>query len=306
MQEEPREGPRRALSAGRALKVLDFLAAHPSDGHTLSGISRGIDVNSSSLYSVLNELEAGGYVSRDPRTKAYRLGFSVFAVGHAALAQQPVIELARERTAELARGLRLECLTGAIVGAEVVIVAEAGSPELLHLRPRIGQRLPNSPSMSALAAAYASAEEVEAWLDRLGPGASVATRNGYRDAAAAVRARGYEIGLETQTRQEIGAVLAELARDPHDRRLKRRLTELVGQLAGEEHKLLDPDQRTSHPVNNIQAPIFDSYGRCIAGITLLGFDRPLSARDIERYSRPLLEATDDITRSTGGRAPADS
>jgi DNA-binding IclR family transcriptional regulator len=294
-----------ALGRPRA-EGADFLAAHHDVAHTLSDLGRGVAVNTSSLYSVLNVLEAGGYVTRDPRTKAYRLGFSTIAVGHAALSQHPVIQRAREHTAELARGLRLECLAGAIVGAEVVIIAEAGSPEMMQFRPRIGQRLPNSPAMSALAAAYAEEDEVEAWLDRLGPGVGEEARASYRNAAAAVRARGYEVGLETVTRQRIGAVLAELQREPHDRRLKRSLTELVAQLAAEDHKLLDPEPKLTHPVNNIQAPIFDEHNRCIAGITLLGFERPLAARDIERYSRALLAATDDVTRSTGGRPPAEA
>lgn len=103
MQKEPGQAPRRALSATRVLKVLDFLAANPGDADSLSDLARGVDVNPSSLYSVLNVLEAGGYVSRDPRTKAYRLGFSAIATGHAALGQHPVVQRARDRTTELAQ-----------------------------------------------------------------------------------------------------------------------------------------------------------------------------------------------------------
>jgi DNA-binding IclR family transcriptional regulator len=303
MQEEPGKPRRPALSASRALKVLDFLAAHPGSEHTMSGIARGLAVNTSSTYSVLNVLEAGGYVTRDPESRTYRLGFGALAVGHAALGQHPVIQRARERTTELATRLRLECLTGAIVGAEVVIVAEAGSPERLRLRPRVGQRLPNSPAMSALAAAYADGDELEAWLDRLGPGVGAGVRNSYRRAAAAVRARGYEIGLETPAREQIGMALARLNLEPHSRRLQHQLAGLVTRLAQEDHKLLDPDPSATYPVNNIQVPIFDRHSRCIAGITLLGFDRPLATRDIEHYSRTLLEAADEITRSTGGQPP---
>jgi DNA-binding IclR family transcriptional regulator len=214
------------------------------------------------------------------------------------------MQRARERTQKLADGLRLECLTGAIIGAELVIMAEAGRPERLEQRPRVGQRLPNSPAISAVGAAFADDDEVEAWLDRLGPGANEATRRGYRRAAAAVRARGYEVGLETATRQRIGVVLAELAGNPRDRSLQRSLAELVDELAGEHHKLLDSDPTVTHPVNNIQAPIFDRHGSCVGGITLLGFDRPLASRDIERYSQALLDAAGDVTRATGGRAPA--
>jgi DNA-binding IclR family transcriptional regulator len=51
------EAPRRALSATRALRVLDYLAEHSGEAHTLSALAREIEVNPSSLYSVLNVLE---------------------------------------------------------------------------------------------------------------------------------------------------------------------------------------------------------------------------------------------------------
>lgn len=302
MRQQPRKAPRPALSASRAVKALDFLAGHAGEGHTLSEIARGLGASTSSVHAVLGVLESDGYVTRDPTDKTYRLGFGAIAVGHAALQQHPVVQRARERTSELAGRLRLECLTGAIVGEEVVIVAEAGTPERLQLRPRVGQRLPNSPALTALAAAYADEEEVEAWLDRLGPGVGKAVRDSYRKAAVAVRARGYEIGLETETRRTIGLALAALNLEPQSRRLKHKLREAVDELGREEAKLLDPDPKLAHPVNNIQAPIFDIHSRCMAGITLVGFDHPLPMREIDHYARALLEVAEDVTRSAGGRA----
>ena len=295
--------PRPALSGTRALQVLEHLGAHPGETFTMSDLSRALGINVSSTYSVLNALEERGWVTRDPRDKTYELGFTAIAVGLSALERHPVIELARERTARLARQLRLECLTGAIIGDELVIMAEAGRDDRLHLRPRVGQRLPNAPGISVLGAAYSGREGVEAWLDRLGPGASKATRDGYRRAAAVVRERGYEIGIETPTRERIGAVLAQLAADPQNRALAGRLSKLVARLGREDHQLFDPDPKVPHRVNNISAPLFAGQARCIGGLTLLGFDKPLHAPEIEQYTRILMEAAEEITISTGGRPP---
>jgi DNA-binding IclR family transcriptional regulator len=300
MQKATRKPPRPALSATRALRVLDFLAAHPGEAFTLSDVARRLSINVSSTFSILNALEEDGWIRRDPARKTYHLGFAPIAVGHAALDQHPVIQLARECTAKLAKHLGLECLMGAVVGAELVILAEAGDPRRLTRRPRVGQRLPNTPAMSVLSAAYADRDGVEAWLDRLGPGASRATRRGYREAAALVRARGFEIGIETPTRKKIGIVLAQLVVDPQNRALHDRLHKLVAELAHEGPQLFDADQKAAHRVNHISAPIFDSHVRCIGGLTLLGFDKPLHAPQIERYTRILIDVAEDLTRATGG------
>jgi hypothetical protein len=38
-------------------------------------------------------------------------------------------------------------------------------------------------------------------------------------------------------------------------------------------------------------------------MTLLGFDKPLHAPEIEQFTRILMEAAEEITISTGGRPP---
>ncbi len=298
-----RSTARPALSATRALRVLDFLAAHPDATFTLTELARRLTVNVSSMFSILSALEDDGWITRDPRSRSYQLGFSPIAVGFAALEQHPIIARARAITPQLARRLRLDCVTGAIVGEELVILAQAGSARHMRSRPRVGQRLPNTPGISILAAAYAGRQGLEAWLDRLGPNASVATRDGYRRAAAVVRARGYEIGLQTATRNAIGAVVGQLNDDPQSPQLRAQFGALVAKLGLEDHQLFDPDPGVAHHLDNISAPIFDSHARCVGGLTLLGFETPLYAPQIEHCARTLIEAAESITRATAGRTP---
>jgi DNA-binding IclR family transcriptional regulator len=294
---------RPALSATRALAVLDFLAARPGEELTLSELARGLGVNVSSMHAILGALETAGFVARDPGEKRYSLGIVPIVIGHVALEAHSLVQRGREVAEELVGRTGLECVLGANVGAELIIVGAAGPPERLQLRPRIGMRLPITPALTATSAAYGTKAEVEAWLDRLGPGASRAARDHCRAAAATVRERGYEVGLETPTRQAIGEVLAKLSQRPRDRALRRSLAELLGRLGDEDHELLAPHPTKRHQVNNITAPIFDHRGSCVGGLAVLGFDRELNAREIERYASAAVDAADNITHSTGGKRP---
>jgi DNA-binding IclR family transcriptional regulator len=294
---------RPALSAARALKLVNYLAAHPGEEFSMSELARNTGVNVASMHALLAVLSAEGYVTRDRSHKRYRLGLSPIAVGQAALEQHPVIARAREAGAELAGRLGLECLTGVVAGEEFLIVGEAGREERLHLRPRVGQRLPFTPPLGVLAAAFADDAGMEAWLDRLGPSASRATRAAYRRAAVRARERGYEIGLVTPTRQAIGEVLFSLGREPDDAELRARLVELVARLGRERHQLLEPAAGEHYLVDNISAPVFDADGALVAGVTLLGFDAPLSGPEVERVAADVLATATEITRASGGRPP---
>src|SRR4051794_16756689 len=94
--------PRPALSATRAVAVLNFLAAHPRDSFTLSDLSARLDINLASAHSLLAALTDAGYVVRDARQRTYGLGPTVDALGIAALERHAVIDLARDAARQLA------------------------------------------------------------------------------------------------------------------------------------------------------------------------------------------------------------
>jgi DNA-binding IclR family transcriptional regulator len=282
--------------------VLNFLAAH-SGAFTLSELAAQVGINISSLHSVLALLEREGYVARDPRRKTYRLGLAPIAVGQAALDHHVAIDAARLATAELAAELGLEALCAVAAGSDLLIVAEAGDPERLWMRPRVGSRLPLMPPLGILAAAHLDGAAVEAWLDRLGPDASAADRDAYRRAARVARVHGYQLELETPTRKQIGLLMPELARGRRSEALEARIRELIARLGHERHTLTDPKPSETYQLNNVHAPVFDAYARPVAWITLLGFDAPLSGARIEEIARTLTSTTERVTRASGGRLP---
>jgi DNA-binding IclR family transcriptional regulator len=254
---------------------------------------------------VLDVLTQEGYLVRDRRHKAYRLGTSPIALGQAALDEHPAIQFAREATIQLAERLELEVLCGLVVGGDLLIVGEAGRPDRLYTRPRVGQRLPFMPPLGILGVAYLPPAQQHAWLERLGPAATAADRGAYLDSATATRRRGYQVDLETPTRRQIALLMPELAQDPRSPALRAGLERLIRRLGHEEHILIEPEPGHSYAVNNITAPIFDDRGQLVTAMTVLGFDQPISADQIRELVRVLLDTTERITRTTGGRPPLD-
>ena len=254
---------------------------------------------------MLDVLTQEGYVERDLRRKAYRLGASPIALGQAALDEHPAIQLARAATTDLAESLQLEVLCGVVVGKDLLIVGEAGRPDRLYTRPRVGARLPFMPPLGILGVGYLEPAQQQAWLDRLGPTATAADREAYLESTRAARLRGYQIDLETPTRQQIALLMPELAQDPRSPPLRARLEQLIVQLGHEEHILLEPQPGASYDVNNITAPIVDARGALVSALTILGFEQPVPAEEIRRYVRVLLDTTERVTRTTGGRPPLD-
>lgn len=294
---------RPALSAARAISILELLAAHPGEDFTLAELVRESKINVSSLHAVLDVLSRQGYVVRDRRRKAYRLGAGPIALGQAALDEHPAISAARQAIQELAERLQLELVCGAIAGEHLLIAGEAGRADRLYMRPRVGTRLPFIPPLGLLGAAYLDPAQQKAWLDRLGPTATAAERDAFITAATDAGRRGYTIELETPTRQQIGLLMAALARDPDSTSLNTQLQHLVLQLGREQHALTDPKPGHTYHVNNIQTPIFDHRAQLVSSLTLLGFDQPQTTQQIQQHLHTLLHASDQITRTTGGRQP---
>ena len=89
--------PRPALAATRSAAILNFLAANPSEGFTLSDLAERLGINVASMHALLGALTDAGYLARHPRLRTYTLGPSVVALGTAALETHPAIDLGARR-----------------------------------------------------------------------------------------------------------------------------------------------------------------------------------------------------------------
>ena len=101
---------RPALSASRSIAIIDFLAAFPGRGFTLSEIARAANINYGSCHAVLNALTLSGYLKRGPNQKSYVLGPALIAIGQSALKSQPLFPRIQDATRKLVRELKLPVL----------------------------------------------------------------------------------------------------------------------------------------------------------------------------------------------------
>lgn len=285
---------RAALSATRAIAVLNFLAAHPVDSFTLSEIANRLHINLASAHSLLAVLTDEGYVVRHPRQRTYTLGPSVVALGSAALERHAAIDLARDAARQLAREVELEVAVSAPAGNDIVVLSRSGPHRARGSSVHVGQRIPLAPPLGAVFVAWG---EAEGWLQRaLDP-------ERQRVALAGVRARGYSVALEGDTRQGLGAALEDVADLPADDVRRDEIARLVTDLGRREYQLNDFDPDRTYDVSMIAAPVFDNTGHAALALTLVGFAPGLSAADVARFGERVRDAGLIVTKASSGRVP---
>src|SRR5437763_7378453 len=274
---------RPALAATRAVAVLDFLAAHPTEAFTLSDLSERLGVNVASAHAVLGVLTDAGYLARHPRHRTYTLGPSLVAVGSAALERHEAIDLARHAARDLSDELGLEVAVTAVAGDDIVFLARAGEQRARGIAVHVGQRVPLVPPLGSVFIAWAG------------------DVTGYDKAAlAAVRDRGYAVALEDEARRGLGDALQHLADAPKD---DVGLDTLIAELARHEYQLVDLDEARTYDVSMVAAAVVDAAGEVALALTLVGFEPNLTAARIAAFGERVRDACLVITKRTHGRIP---
>ncbi|MCL4288283.1 MAG: IclR family transcriptional regulator [Thermoleophilia bacterium] len=123
------------VSAAKILRELRR-ASRPM---TQAELVRATGLSKSSMHNLLSTLEGEGLVSRDDRSREYRLGPALIVLGAAASGQARLIDLASERLAPLAGERQISFAIAQPLGSsEVVIVERFYPPTGVHVGIRIG------------------------------------------------------------------------------------------------------------------------------------------------------------------------
>lgn len=289
----------------RVVAVLNFLAAHPDEGFTLSELARHLDLNKATAHSMLNALTDAGYVLRHPSRLTYTLGPALIGLGNAAAGSSPAVDFARDEMRALAERFELECLATTALGDEMVIVARSGVPGLRTIDElvQVGRRLPLVPPLGTVFKAWAPDAEIERWLALMGRTASDEELERYRAGLLAARGRGYVVGLEADPRATLGRALAQLADDERATRVRQVVESLIDELGHEDYILVDLRPDATYLLNHTVAPVFGADGEVVLALSLFGFRGRITGRDVERHGRVLREACDRVTESIHGREP---
>jgi len=296
--------PRPALAATRAMDVLDFLAAHPTESYTLTELSEHLAINPASIHALLGALAEAGYLQRHPVHRTYGLGPAVIALGHAALERHRAIDRARDEMRQLGETLGLELLATVVVGDEMLAVARAGPHQPAPTTLQVGQRVPLVPPLGLVFLAWAEEAAVAAWLASAGLGDADREAKRYRELLAAVRRRGYSVALRPAARGKLGEAVAGLADAPRDAALRRRMHGWLAELGREDYQLADLEAGRRYDVSLIGAPVFGARGEVVTALWALGFTAPLATAELTHTAERIRDAALRVTRATHGRIPA--
>jgi DNA-binding IclR family transcriptional regulator len=285
---------RAALSATRAVAVLDFLAANTTEGFTLTEVASRLGINVASTHALLTVLTEAGYVVRHPRLRTFTLGPSVVALGSAALECHPVVDLARDAARELASQTGLEVAVTAPAGNHIVFLARAGEPSARGVPVHVGQRVPLVPPLGSVFVAWDGADT---WLARADD------PDALREVLDVVRSRGYSVAIEADARKALGHALDDLAGRPANDGLRASVEGLVTDLGQREYQVRRLEAKQDYDVSMIAAPVFGPAGDVVLAFTLLGFDAPLRGSEIAAYGEQLRDIGLIVTRRSRGREP---
>ena len=286
---------RRAPAVERSIAVLNFLAARPDDRFTLSEIARSTELNKATLHAILGALTESGFVLREEDRKTYGLGPALVALGGAAVEANPAVQLAIPHMEGLSNELGLDCVASTAIEDQIVILTRASSPRPFGIEVEPGQRLPCAPPLGTVFVAWSSQTEIDKWLAKVGPKASNADIQRYRQAVDTVRARGYSLGLG-------GEPVPKEERTTKQR--PRTLEDNVRSIRVDEYALIELDNSSAYRLNHIGAPIFDVQGRVTLALFLIGFQGDIGAGEVPRYAERLRYACAAVTEKIGGREPA--
>jgi len=132
---------REVPSLRKALRVLKLLAKERKE-RGLSEIARELGISKSTLYGILSTLESEGLLTRNPLTKRYGLGPTLFELARRGLEHLEVREVARGPMRRLVARARETAFVGVLNGRRVTILDVVESEEDLKVTSPIGTRVP--------------------------------------------------------------------------------------------------------------------------------------------------------------------
>jgi IclR family acetate operon transcriptional repressor len=129
-------------SLDATLDILERMAETKGDWQRLSEISKRVGMTKNRVFRILSTLQARGYVEQDPATQAYRLGLSLFHLGHRARSQLHVHEVALPYLTHLAQATQEVAHLLVRRGLSAICIAHRESDQRLIVSDQIGQPIP--------------------------------------------------------------------------------------------------------------------------------------------------------------------
>lgn len=287
---------RPALSALRALEILDVMAGQPTERFTLSDIVRLTGTNAASCHAILNAMVQSGYLLRDPERKTYRLAPVTIAIGEAAARHDPLYMEAVAVARATAERTGLGTLLSARAGKDIIGIGNFGPNEVPEAL-RIGQRVPIRAPLGGLFYAWAEEEEQEKWCAPDGAETPVEKQRAHEFALDLLRRRGFLLSLRTPEHGAFTKRLDELEAAVPDPRLAALLRAMDNVL----YQPPEIDPAKDYLIQNLSVPIFDRYRRALYIVSVSYPPSPLPGSVALAHARELIDdcgRASSVTAST--------
>ena len=130
-----------APSVKKAFEILRTIASS-KEGMGVSELSRALNMAKSTVHGMTSALEQVGAVMRDPLTKRYRLGFTLFELGRSTYFQVDLKALARPVMERLMETSQTSVFLGILNWEHVTILDIVESRQELKITAPIGTTIP--------------------------------------------------------------------------------------------------------------------------------------------------------------------
>lgn len=211
--------------------------------------------------------------------------------------QLRTVDLVRHEMEALASDLAARCIATAQTQHVLAVTASAGAGNVTAAATMVGQRLPFAPPTGSAYAAFMDEDGVQDYLSLID---DADLREEHRKRLAAVRERGYSVGLVNEAQREFVSAIDRLAADP-DAMSHEDLHSLIHDLS------FDPPELTAEAkrdIRSITVPVFGPDGTPALAFTLYGFPKPSSDTGIDDYIDRATEAARRATEHLGGQMGA--
>jgi DNA-binding IclR family transcriptional regulator len=291
----------------RVTSVLDYLVAHPDRTVRLSTLSRNLGINKTTCLAILRALVLTGYISEVEATKEYAIGPGFLAGQSVSRSYWRGLERAGEASRRLSDDLGVCADVHVRVGGHLTIVERHGTlPGPLQPVIRVGVRKPFVAPLGICFIAWSTPEAYRKWLApwtepsgaHLSPKREevnlfVERMNRCIDAC---RVRGFSIELTTPGLRRFQEAVALQAERPHYEQFFQTAHEILTSSDMEDYAQVEVNDRALVEISSITSPVL-SHGGADFAISLVGFDRKITGRDVKMLGACLAAETRNLRSS---------
>ena len=130
-----------APSVKKAFAILSAISSS-KEGLGVSELAKGLKMAKSTVHGMTSALEELGAVMRDPRTKKYKIGFTLLEIGRSAYSQIDLKTSARPVIEELMEKTQTSVFIGILNWDHVTILDIAESRQDLKITAPVGSTMP--------------------------------------------------------------------------------------------------------------------------------------------------------------------